>query len=138
MKSLSNNKKLFRVTFFAATFLLTALAAFSPLQTTAVGISFSTCSTPAGPQPYWCNINDVTAFLGRVLNYLFTIFLIVAVIMFIWAGFVYLTAGGEAEKLKEAKSRITWGVVAVVIALLSTSFRFVIESLLTRGTVIGF
>jgi hypothetical protein len=42
-----------------------------------------------------------------------------AVIFFIWAGILYITGKGKTEKGDVAKDRLIWGVVGLVIALIS-------------------
>ena len=42
-----------------------------------------------------------------------------AVVFFIWAGILYITGKGKTEKGDIAKDRLVWGVVGLVIALIS-------------------
>lgn len=48
-------------------------------------------------------INDIPSLVDKVLDYVVKIGAVVATLAFIWAGFVYVTAQGSAEKLKTAK-----------------------------------
>src|SRR3989338_2166418 len=73
----------------------------------------------SSPPTLWGSVNDIILFLQDVGRLFFTVFLVLAVIMFIWAAFVYITAGGDEEKLKEARQRIIYGVVAIIVALLA-------------------
>ncbi len=57
--------------------------------------------------------------LVRVLRYIYTIFFVVAAIFIIVAAFNFLTAKGDPEKIKGARSQILWAVVAIVIGLIS-------------------
>lgn len=57
--------------------------------------------------------------LVRVLRYVYTIFFVVAAIFIIVAAFNFLTAKGDPEKIKGARSQILWAVVAIVIGLIS-------------------
>jgi hypothetical protein len=43
------------------------------------------------------------------------------VIMFIYAGFLFLTAQGDPTKISTAKKMVIWGIIGVIIALLSYS-----------------
>ena len=44
---------------------------------------------------------------------------VVAVIMVIYAGILYITAAGDAGKLAKAKTAIVWAVVGLVVVILS-------------------
>src|SRR3989344_5063238 len=43
------------------------------------------------------------------------------IILFIWAGFLFLSAKGEPGKIDTAKKAMTWAVIGVVIAILGFS-----------------
>jgi hypothetical protein len=68
--------------------------------------------------------NIVVWFLG--------VFWIVAVGMVIWAAFLFLTAGGDEEKVKEAKKRLTYALIAAAVALLSTGIDVIAYGILTQ------
>lgn len=44
---------------------------------------------------------------------------VIAVIMIIYAGILYITAAGDAGKLAKAKTAIIWAVVGLVVVILS-------------------
>jgi hypothetical protein len=63
--------------------------------------------------------------IGTIMNILNPIIMLIAAFLFgamlISAGYTYLTAGGDPEKIKKAKSTMTWafgGVFIIVIAYL--------------------
>jgi len=58
--------------------------------------------------------------LGRtIVNWLFGILLVLAVIFIVWAAFLYLTSGGDEEKTKNARNMIVAAVIAIAIAILA-------------------
>ena len=57
--------------------------------------------------------------LKRIVQYVYTIFFVVAVIFIIIAAFNFLTGGDNPEKIKSAQNQILWASVAIAIALLS-------------------
>jgi hypothetical protein len=66
-------------------------------------------------------INVVMGFLG-----------IVAVVIILIGGFIWMTAGGNEEKVKKAKALIFQGIIGLVIILASYAIAtFVISSLVT-------
>jgi len=62
------------------------------------------------------------------------IFGAVAVIAFIIAGILFLTSQGDAEKIKQARQAVIWGVVGVIVGILAFSIIAIISSVLTSGS----
>lgn len=58
-----------------------------------------------------------------LVGYLVALFWILTVVFFILAAIQYLTAQGDPEKAKKAKKMVTYGIIAVVVALFSTAIR---------------
>lgn len=64
-------------------------------------------------------VNDeagVLRVIEKLGNWIYSIFLIVAVIMIVVTAFKFLTAGGDTTKYSEAKTSLFWTVVAVALA----------------------
>ena len=57
--------------------------------------------------------------LQAVLNWIFGIIGIVAVIMIILGGFTMMTSSGDPGKVKKGKDTILYGVIGLVVALLA-------------------
>ena len=55
----------------------------------------------------------------------------VAVICFLIAGVLFLTAQGDAEKIKTARSAVIWGFVGVIIGIIAFSIIAIITNLIT-------
>ncbi len=70
---------------------------------------------------------------GTIVQWVINIFWILTVLFLIWAAILYLTAGGDEEKLKEAKKRVINAVIAGAIALLSTGLSAIVSQLLKSG-----
>lgn len=62
------------------------------------------------------------------------ILLALAVIFILVAAFNFLTSGGEEEKIKKARSYITYAVVAVAVAILATGIVRLTRYLLGEST----
>lgn len=61
-------------------------------------------SLPANNQGYKeCDFDDFVNLVNRIINLLFFLAVILATISFIYCGFLFLTAGGDAGKAKQAK-----------------------------------
>ena len=73
-----------------------------------------------GDAPTISKLSEVTTTAKNIVNWIIVMFWILTVFFLIWAAIIYLTAGGEEDKLKEAKNRVIYALIAGVIALLST------------------
>ena len=74
---------------------------------------------------------DVIDILNTLVTWVFTVFLILSVIMIIFAAFQYLFAGGDENKIKSAHRALIFGIVGIMIALVSVALRTLLESLIT-------
>lgn len=108
------------------TLALTALLLVGLTPFAAFAIDIPTTTPPPG-------IRSFEGFLGifdTVIKWVFTILLVLAVLMIIWAAFAYLTSGGDEEKVKAAHQRIIYAVVAIAVAFLAQGVSFVVAQLL--------
>ena len=62
-------------------------------------------------------ISDV----NKIINVVLGVLGVVAVGVIIYGGFLFLTAQGDPGRIKKGKDSITWGVIGLIIALLSWS-----------------
>ena len=69
----------------------------------------------------------VEAIFLKAGNWLFGILLALAVIFILVAAFNFLFSGGEEEKIKKAKSYLTYAVIAVAVAVLSKGIVYLVE-----------
>ncbi|MDO8622326.1 MAG: hypothetical protein Q7R80_03795, partial [bacterium] len=68
--------------------------------------------------------------LGNVLRAGFGILGSVALLMFIYGGFVWLTSGGNPEKITTGKNTMVWAVLGIAIIFASYAIvTFVIDAL---------
>ena len=88
------------------------------LPVIALGVALPT-STPA----QYLTLQSFFDVLFKVLWILFVAF---AVIMFIIAGFLFLTANGDEAKIGVARNAVLWGVVGVVMGIVAFSLPFVL------------
>ena len=74
-----------------------------------------------------CNIDpahngdDLINDTNKIINVVIGVLGVVAVAVVIYGGFLFLTAQGDPGKIKKGKDSITWGIIGLVIALLSWS-----------------
>ena len=70
---------------------------------------------------------------NTIRDWIFTVFMIAAVAGIIYTAFMYLTAAGDTEKLKKARTALTWSIVAVGIGILAGSIPVLLENLLIES-----
>lgn len=71
--------------------------------------------------------------IGRVINAILGIVGSIALLMFIYGGFMWLTSSGNEQRITKGKQILTWAVIGLTIIFLSyTLVGFVISSL-TKG-----
>ncbi|MDO8600593.1 MAG: hypothetical protein Q7R73_03165 [bacterium] len=56
-------------------------------------------------------LDKFTTYALRLINFL----LVLATLVFLWGIIKYITAGGDAAKVKEARTYIIWGLVALLV-----------------------
>lgn len=69
--------------------------------------------------------------LARVINIIFTILLIAAVIMLIWGGIMFVTAAGDENKVAQARSLIIWAAVGIIIGILAYGIVYFLRTQIT-------
>ncbi len=78
-------------------------------------------------------MTDISGFVGlicTVVNWLFTFLIVLTILFIIVAAFIYVTAGGDPEKVRGATGWIIYAVVAIVIAVLAKGIPLIIGSFL--------
>jgi len=68
--------------------------------------------------------------LNNVLNFLFSISIVILPIIILYGGFLMLTAAGDPTKISESRTILLWAVVAFAIIRLARGLPEVIRSLL--------
>ncbi len=71
----------------------------------------------------------IQTIVGNFLNFIvWPIFFSVSVLVFIYAGFLFLTASGDPAKVTIARKLVVWGIVGIVVAI----FAFSIEGIVSK------
>ena len=73
----------------------------------------------------------IESIIEAMLNKLWIVFAAFAVVMFLFSGVMFLTAQGDAEKTKTARHALLWGVVGVVVGIISYSIISIVGDLIT-------
>jgi len=61
--------------------------------------------------------------LGTIANLVFTILLAISIIFLVYAGVLFVTAGGSAEQVEKARHIILYAIIGLVVAFLAWGIR---------------
>ena len=81
------------------------------------------------PEPVPTTI-DIPEIVGRTINWIFGLLLVIGAILILIAAFTYLTSGGDEEKTAKAKNWIIYAVVALVVAFIARGLLAIVAYLL--------
>lgn len=102
-------------------------AAFMPLITKAAELNLGLSEVES---EIALPTSDIRVVITRIINVAMGFLGIVAVLIILWGGFTWMTAGGNEEKVGEAKKIITAGIIGLIIVISSYAIaRFVVQSL---------
>jgi hypothetical protein len=80
---------------------------------------------------------DIWELLIKTLNWFFNITIIIAAIFLVFAGFQYVTAGGDEEKMKNGLNTLIRALIGVGIALLAKGLIYIVSTFVI-GTGVTF
>lgn len=103
-----------------------AMAQYGPVNSPVQGIN--PISVKGG-----MSVTGLVGVLSDIVTWIWRIFFIVAVMFVIFAAFTYLTAGGDPEKVGNAKTQIIYAAVAIIVALLAVSLSTIVQTFLSSG-----
>ncbi len=100
-----------------------AALAFLAMFLGVITIYFPTLAANSGEGwqiPQNTNLPDrpVADILLSIIDWAIILVGILGVIIFIYAGFMYLTSQGETDKIEQAKKILIWGIVGIVVSVL--------------------
>jgi thiamine transporter ThiT len=73
--------------------------------------------------------------LDRIVDIVFTVLLIFAALMLIVAAYQFVTAGGDASKVSEARNKVMYALIGVIIAFLARGLvEFIDQFVVDPGT----
>jgi len=103
---------------------LAALAVLAVILLPLLALAQSTkIENPILSQTFQQVVNRVVAFANSIVAPLSTLMVLIA-------GYLYMTGGGDPEKLKTAHRVIIWSLVGIAIVLLANSAEVIIRELL--------
>lgn len=85
------------------------------------------------PEAPITSMSQIESLILKVRNWIFTIFLIVAVVFVVMAAFGYLTSGGDPAKVKAAQQQLIYAIVAIAIALIAGGVVVLVRNFITSS-----
>ena len=76
---------------------------------------------------------DIGTLIDVLFGIVWPVVVAFAIIAFIVAAFLFMTAQGDATKIAQGRSAVIWGVVGVVVALLAFSIPAIVRQTLNQG-----
>lgn len=76
------------------------------------------------------SLDDLSRILVTLVNWVTGLFFVAAILFLFYAAYLYLLAAGDPEKLTQAKNQLIYSVIAITVALLAGSVRFIVENIL--------
>ncbi len=117
--------------FFAVFLMMSVLAVLALPVMAAVGVQEQPPSDKTLPTtPPAQTGGQLLTLVDTATNWLFAIFAVLAVIFVLLAAFQFISAGGDAVKLGEARQKLIWAAIGIVIALASKGLVPVIRSII--------
>lgn len=96
-------------------------------------ISFAQEAPVGTPTPKtlggWLNV------LRLIFQWIYTIILVMAIGLGLYAAVLYLTSGGDSGKVQKASKFLIYAIVGLVVAVLAFSITRIVGSLINEGTM---
>ena len=81
--------------------------------------------------------SDINVLIGQVINGVLGVVGSLALIMFIYGGFTWMTAAGSSEKVTKGKDILVWAVIGLIIIFMSYAFVRLILADILGGSASG-
>lgn len=76
------------------------------------------------------SMSDVVGLIQDVAGWFQAIVLIIAIIMIMYSGFLWMTAGGDDDKLTSARRTLIYGLVGIAVVVLAYTATAIITNLM--------
>ena len=106
---------------------LTGIMLLTPVLTFGQTTGFGGVNTP---KTNITSLSNVEGVISKIVNWLTGLFFVAAILYIFYAAFLFLTSGGDTEKVKEAKSQLVYSIIAIAVALLAGTMRYIVASIL--------
>lgn len=109
------------------TFFLVSVLLLAPVMVLAAPVNFG---NPPAVQTNPIDANFFLNLIGKVLDLLWIVFIALAIIMFLIAGFEFLSAQGDPGGIDKARKALLWGSIGVIVAVAAFTLPFLIRNII--------
>jgi len=81
--------------------------------------------------PLGTNVTTVPQLIGQILNYILGFTGAVALVVFIYGGFVWMISGGEKDRIEKGKNALVWATIGLAVIFSSYAMLNFIQRALT-------
>jgi hypothetical protein len=85
---------------------------------------------PAGDIPNPLDATSFTDLIGDIIVWVRNIGIGIAIIMIIYAGFLFMTSGGSEEKVTTARKTLIWSLIGLAILIMGSAWISLIKNIL--------
>ncbi len=78
---------------------------------------------------------DINVVIARLIQALLGVVGGLALLMFIWGGFLWLTSMGSPDKIKKGKDTLIWASIGIAMIIMSYALVKAVVSALESGTI---
>ena len=95
-------------------------------------VFFAAAQSPE-PTGIITNVSQILNVVRYIVKLIYWLFFLFAILFVILAAFNYLTASGDAVKVKKATNMLIYAVVAVVVALIAWGIETIVRNAIITG-----
>ncbi len=118
---MSYNKNIMKLKLFLLFFLFFGIILFS--------VALALAQTVEFPNPLAAN--DITDLVNTIATWLLGIGATIAVIMVLWAAFLFMTSGGNKERVTQARQTLWYAIIGLTVLLLAKGVALFIQNVLS-------
>lgn len=82
----------------------------------------------AASAPVINTIDDIKNLIIKLTDWVFLLLAAIAVVILVWGAFEFVTSEGNPDKVKTAKDRVTFAIIALVLAILAKGMVEIVKS----------
>lgn len=75
--------------------------------------------------------NDITSLINTIATWLLGIGSTIAVVIVLWAAFLFMTSGGNKERVTLAKNTLWYAIIGITVLLLAKGVTLFIQNVLS-------
>jgi len=74
--------------------------------------------------------NNFIDLLNNIVNWIFVVVMVFAVIFIVLAGFQFITGGGEPQQVSQARNKLLYAAIGIMVAVLARGLVTAVRSLI--------